>query len=392
MVGPERRCEVRGRFRRSMGTVALLGAAAVALPAAPGYAAARPAAPPDIPVSELLTRLQKLYQQTEAATEAYNATEEDLKAQAKLSKKLDGRLKAARANLAEGRADAGRLAREQYTGSGPGGLSPYVQFLLSKDPEQALDRGHLLKEAAGHQADTVTRLAGSAKKADKLATEAKRALDKKKSLADKRKKQKAKVESRLREVEAMLSSLSADQLAELSRLEQAGMKDAQKALLGSGKLGGPHAPSEEGQRAMAYALTQVGKPYVWGAEGPDSFDCSGLTSQAWAHAGKPIPRTSQEQWKQLPHVSLRELRPGDLVIYFPGATHVALYLGNGMVVQAPRPGAEVKVSPIAANPLLGAVRPDEGAPGLKDYTPPEIPDGAQDGSDTGYGDPTAPAN
>lgn len=387
---------MRGRFRRSVGTVALLGAVAAALPAAPAYATvhatARPAAPPDIPVSELLTRLQKLYQQTEAATEAYNATEEDLKAQAKLSKKLDGRLRAARSDLAQGRADAGRLAREQYTGSGPGGLSPYVQFLLSKDPEQTLDRGHLLKEAAGHQADTVTRLAGSAKKADELATEAKKALDKKKSLADRRKKQKAKVEGRLREVETMLSSLSPEQLAELSRLERAGMRDAQRDFLGSGALGGPQAPSKGGERAMAYALTQVGKPYVWGAEGPDSFDCSGLTSQAWARAGKPIPRTSQEQWKQLPHVSLRTLRPGDLVIYFPGATHVAMYIGEGMVVQAPRPGAKVKISPIAANPLLGAVRPDEDAAGLKDYTPPELPDGATDGSDTGYGDASAPGN
>ncbi|MFC6061154.1 C40 family peptidase [Streptomyces ochraceiscleroticus] len=383
---------MRGRFRRSVGSVALLGAVAVALPAAPVYATSRPAAPPDIPVSELLTRLQKLYQQTEAATEAYNATEEDLKAQAKLSKKLDGRLRAARSDLAQGRADAGRLAREQYTGSGPGGLSPYVQFLLSKDPEQALDRGHLLKEAAGHQADTVTRLAGSAKKANELATKAKKALDRKKSLADRRKKQKAKVEGRLREVETMLSSLSPQQLAELSRLERAGMEDAQQAFLGSGALGGPQAPSKGGQRAMAYALTQVGKPYVWGAEGPDSFDCSGLTSQAWAHAGKPIPRTSQEQWKQLPHVSLRELRPGDLVIYFPGATHVAMYLGDGMVVQAPRPGAKVKISPIAANPLLGAVRPDEDAAGLKDYTPPELPDGATDGDDTGYGDASAPGD
>ncbi|WP_263302036.1 C40 family peptidase [Streptomyces purpurogeneiscleroticus] len=375
-----------------MGSVALLGAVAVALPATPVYAMAGPAAPPDIPVSELLTRLQKLYQQTEAATEAYNATEEDLKAQAKLSKKLDGRLRVARSDLAQGRADAGRLARQQYTGSGPGGLSPYVQFLLSKDPEQALDRGHLLEEAAGHQADTVTRLAGSAAKADKLATDAKKALEKKKSLADRRKKQKATVEERLREVEAMLSSLSPEQLAELSRLERAGMEDAQQAFLGSGKLGGPQAPSKGGQRAMAYALTQVGKPYVWGAEGPDSFDCSGLTSQAWAKAGKPIPRTSQEQWKQLPRVSLRELRPGDLVIYFPGATHVAMYLGDGMVVQAPRPGAKVKISPIAANPLLGAVRPDEGAAGLKNYTPPELPEGATDGDDTGYGDATAPGN
>ncbi|WP_338103837.1 C40 family peptidase, partial [Streptomyces rhizosphaericus] len=69
-------------------------------------------------------------------------------------------------------------------------------------------------------------------------------------------------------------------------------------------------------RALAYALNQIGKPYVWGAEGPNSFDCSGLTSSAWAYAGRTIPRTSQEQWRQLPRVPLNQLRPGDLVIYY----------------------------------------------------------------------------
>ena len=122
----------------------------------------------------------------------------------------------------------------------------------------------------------------------------------------------------------------------------------------------PHrrfASAAAGQRALRYALDQIGKPYVWGAEGPGSFDCSGLTFQAWAHAGRPIPRTSQEQWRRLRRVKLGELRPGDLVVYFKGATHVAIYAGDGMVVQAPRPGSRVKLSPLASNPLRGAVRP-----------------------------------
>ncbi|WP_065964503.1 C40 family peptidase [Streptomyces sparsogenes] len=122
----------------------------------------------------------------------------------------------------------------------------------------------------------------------------------------------------------------------------------------------PLASAAAGQRALRYAMNQIGKPYVWGAEGPGSFDCSGLTSQAWAHAGRPIPRTSQEQWRRLPHVKLNRLRPGDLVVYFKGASHVAIYAGNGMVVQAPRPGTRVKLSPLASNPLRGAVRPTKG--------------------------------
>lgn len=88
---------------------------------------------------------------------------------------------------------------------------------------------------------------------------------------------------------------------------------------------------------------------------------------------------------------LNSLRPGDLVIYFPKATHVALYIGNGLVVQAPRPGSRVKVSPVASNPLLGAVRPDPQSAALSSYRQPELPQGATAGSDTGYGASSAPA-
>ena len=194
------------------------------------------------------------------------------------------------------------------------------------------------------------------------------------------------VQTQLKEVEELLASLSTDQLAELARAEQAGMAQAQRKFLASGALSGSAAaaPSRRGNAALDYAVRQIGKPYEWGAEGPKSYDCSGLTSEAWAAAGRPIPRTSQEQWAELPHVPLRNLRPGDLIIYFPKATHVAMYLGDGMVIQAPRPGSKVKVSPIAANPLLGAVRPDPGDNAMRGYRPPKLPQGAREGSDAGY--------
>lgn len=119
----------------------------------------------------------------------------------------------------------------------------------------------------------------------------------------------------------------------------------------------PTVSASAGQRALRWALNQIGKPYVWGAEGPNSFDCSGLTSQAWAHAGRVIPRTSQEQWRRLPRIPLSQIRPGDLVIYNKGASHVAIYAGGGQVVQAPRPGTTVRLSPLATNPVQGVVRP-----------------------------------
>ncbi|GAA0462406.1 NlpC/P60 family protein [Streptomyces stramineus] len=377
---------------RSVCTAALVAGAAASLvlqaPLASAAPAARPS-PPDQSVSALLSRLQSLYRKAEEATETYNATEERLKKQRAKAGRLNDRLADARIALTDSRDAAGRLAREQYQGS-HGTLSPYMTFLLSENPEQVLDRGHQIDRAAGQRAATVARLTGDARRAAELAAEARAALHEQQTLAARQKKQRDEVRESLAGVEKMLASLTGEQLAEIRRLEQRDISEAQRALLASGRLGGAKAPSEEGGKALEYAFKQVGKPYVWGAAGPNSFDCSGLTSQAWAHAGDAIPRTSQEQWRTLPKVSLNELRPGDLVVYFQRATHVALYIGNGLVIQAPRPGASVKVSPIAANPLLGAVRPDAGKASLRHYVPPSLPGWALSGSDTGYGSAEAP--
>lgn len=206
------------------------------------------------------------------------------------------------------------------------------------------------------------RLVGSEKRSDGLAREARRALDAQLTLAASQKKDRDDVRKRLADVEKLLTSLTTDQLTALAAFEKNDVDKAQQRLVTSGALGDTERePSRAGDRALRYAVQQIGKPYEWGAEGPKTYDCSGLTSEAWGHAGTPIPRTSEEQWARLPRVPLKELRPGDLVIYFPEATHVAMYLGDGKVVQAPRTGEKVQVSPIASYPILGAVRPDESA-------------------------------
>ncbi|MEU3351713.1 C40 family peptidase [Streptomyces sp. NPDC037389] len=361
-----------GRVVRASALAVSTATAVLALTAAPAPKAfAAPADPPGQPVSALLTRLRALYRQAEEATEAYDATDDKLKKQRARTDRLNEELADARIALTTGREEAGRIAREQYRSSR--GLSPYVQFLLSDDPRQAMARGHEIRRAAGRRADAVERLTDGERRAAALAREAREALNAQQTLAAEQKRQRDAIQERLGEVERLLASLDGEQLAALRRAEADGIGDAQRSLLASGALSGAQAPSEEGIRALDFAFRQVGKPYVWGAEGPDAFDCSGLTSQAWAHAGDVIPRTSQEQWKTLPKVPLNQLRPGDLVLYFEGATHVALYLGHGQVVQAPRPGDVVKISPIAANPLLGAVRPDAGKPPMTGYVPPAIP-------------------
>jgi cell wall-associated NlpC family hydrolase len=355
----------------------LLAAAALALPAQ--QAAARPYDPPEPAVSlpDLLNRLHTLYAQTEASTDAYNKAKVDAGRQRATADRIDTQLADQRVSVALKRDEVGLMARQMYK---DGGVSPYLSMLNGETPQDFFGQRHVLNRAAEHQQDVLDQLTGGERRLSELNTRAQRALDKAQSALAVQQARKNTVEQQLREVESILAGLSGTQINELQSLEEKGVNKAQQEFLDSKALGDDadgRLPSDAGKRAIHYAFLQLGKAYVWGAEGPDSFDCSGLTSQAWLHAGVPIPRTSQEQWARLPHVPLDRLRPGDLVIYFSGASHVAIYIGNGLVIQAPRPGSVVKVSPIAANPILGAVRPDPGKAPAERYTLPKIPKQAE---------------
>ncbi|TQE33886.1 C40 family peptidase [Streptomyces ipomoeae] len=366
------------------------------VPGSPAPATDPPEAPAPTPrkrsVAALLTDLHRLYRKAEEATEAYNATEEELKKQRAEVTGLDKRLADARLSLYDSRGAAGRLARQQYRSSSTD-LSPYVRLLLTRDPHRALEQGHVIGQVARERAETVARMTGTERETDTLARRARAALDRQLTLTERRRTERDAVRARLTEVEELLASLTADQLAEIETRERTTAAQAQQDLVTSGALSPPRPPTSSGAKALRYAMAQIGKPYEWGAEGPHSFDCSGLTFRAWTHAGHPIPRTSQQQWAQLPRVPLNRVRPGDLIIYFKGASHVALYVGNGKVIQAPRPGARVKISPMAANPILGAVRPDPKAKPLKHYKLPKLRTAAAEETDRAYGakDPAASA-
>ncbi|MET0997759.1 MAG: NlpC/P60 family protein [Marmoricola sp.] len=108
--------------------------------------------------------------------------------------------------------------------------------------------------------------------------------------------------------------------------------------------------------ALSYALAQVGKAYVFGAAGPSSFDCSGLTMAAWSQAGVSLPHSSSAQYNSGKHISESELQPGDLVFYYSPISHVGMYIGGGKIVNALNPGSGVKVSGLHDMPFSGAVR------------------------------------
>ena len=120
---------------------------------------------------------------------------------------------------------------------------------------------------------------------------------------------------------------------------------------------GAPAPNGGAQTAVNAALSQVGKPYVWGAEGPDSYDCSGLTLWAWAHAGVSLPHNSGMQFAATPRVAQSDWQPGDLLFYGSPIHHVAMYIGNGQMVEAPYSGSQVRVVSAMRSDYVGAGRP-----------------------------------
>src|SRR5699024_2357294 len=125
--------------------------------------------------------------------------------------------------------------------------------------------------------------------------------------------------------------------------------------------------------AVAAAMSKLGSPYSWGAAGPDAFDCSGLMVWAYQQIGKSIPRTSQAQLSGGQSVSTSDLQPGDIVAYYPGATHVGMYIGDGQLVHASDYGIPVPVVPVDSMPIVGAVRYSQVPPGVPEQQNSGVP-------------------
>ncbi|MER6469945.1 C40 family peptidase [Streptomyces collinus] len=327
-----------------------------AAPHAGATPGAVPTPPPDKDLEKVRERLDRLYHDAAVATDSYNAAEERAKEQSARIVALAKKIVAGQHKLERLKDQAGASARAQYRG---GGLPPTAQFLLSDDPQQFIDGAGTVLNGQRATTKLIGEMTRTQQELREYADDASaqwRKLDanrKAKAAAKKR------IKRQITEAEQLESRLEKRQKARLAELERQAAYKAQTQWLDTGILKEIDGKaSQQGRRAVAFATAQLGKPYVWGAEGPDSFDCSGLTSQAWADAGHPIPRTSQEQWRQLKHVDVKDMRPGDLIIYFDDASHVAMYVGDGAIIHAPRPGRTVTVAGAGSMPILGVVRPD----------------------------------
>lgn len=322
----------------------------------PGTAPTGTTGAPDQALEAVRAKLDALYHDAAVATDAYNAAEEKADKQSAAIDVLDRRIEAARVKLADLRDRAGAAARAQYRG---GGLPPEARLMLSDDPGEFLDGAGRARQGERAANGLLTELTRTRRELKRDAEDAK---DRWQELEQGRKQKaaaKKRVERRIAAAKELASRLEKKEKERLAELERAAARRAQTAWLGSGVLDEIRGrASKRGGKAVAFATAQLGKPYEWGAEGPTSYDCSGLTSRAWAAAGVPVPRTSQEQWRQLPHVGIKDMRPGDLIIYFDDASHVGMYVGDGLVLHAPRPGRTVTTAGAGTMPILGVVRPD----------------------------------
>ncbi|MES9524276.1 NlpC/P60 family protein [Streptomyces capoamus] len=345
-MASHRRPKQPSRTRVTVLTTA--AAAAVALSAN----AANAAPSEKLGKDEVKAKVDKLYEQAEQATEKYNGAKEK-------QQKLQKEIATIQDNVARGQEDLnklrdglGSLATAQYRS---GGIDSSVQLFLSSDPDDFLDKASTLDQLSSQQVDALKKIQD---KQRELAQERAEATEKLKDLSATRTElgnKKKEVQSKLAEAQKLLNSLTAKEKAELAQKEQRANRSSTERV----DLKDAPPASNRAQAAFAAAQTRLGSPYVYGATGPSSFDCSGLTSWAYAQAGVSIPRTSEAQAQIGTKIyNQSDLKVGDLVFFFNDIHHVGLYAGNGQILHAPRTGTVVRYESMTTigGPFMFGVR------------------------------------
>ncbi|MGP3634063.1 NlpC/P60 family protein [Streptomyces sp. 24-1644] len=356
-------------------------------------ATAAPAAPrPSI--EDVQKKVDDLYRQAGTATQQYNKAKS---ASTDQRAKVDGLLEAAakRAEkLNETRRELGQFAAAQYRS---GAVAPTATFFLADDPQSYFDQDQLMARMTSQQQKTVADFRTQQNEAAKKRAEATKSLETLTEAQTTLRASKQQVQEKLTEARTLLSELTAEEKARLAELEREkeveakrkaaelarqqaaaeaerqtreeaakeaaeGAQETEQPSTGTDTGTGGGADEESGYAAkadkvLAFAAAQIGKPYVWGATGPSSYDCSGLTQAAWKTAGVDLPRTTWDQVEVGTRVATSDLQPGDLVFFYDDISHVGIYKGDGMMIHAPKPGANVREESIYYMPIYGSVRP-----------------------------------
>lgn len=342
-VVSHRRSTQPGLSRSARATV--LSAAAATAAATLGAATAN-AEPQDTPQSAG-ARVDRLYAEAERATEQYNKAGEDVGRRRGEVSRAQDRAARGQERVNGMRRELGSQARAQYRS---GGIDPSLALLLSSDPDNYLDRAAVLGRVNDSRASALTELRRAQRALAQTRAEAAHSLAGLERDRAALGRHKRTVVRKLAEARRLLGSLPGSERAALDRASRSGRDNA------NGTVAGLPAGSARAAAAVMAVHRALGRPYVWGANGPAGFDCSGLMQWAYAQAGVSLPRTSQAQRYAGHIVPLSDARPGDLVAYRADASHIGMYVGNGQVIHAPYPGAPVRYDPVGMMPVSSVTR------------------------------------
>ncbi|MGB6582894.1 MAG: NlpC/P60 family protein [Streptosporangiaceae bacterium] len=324
-------------MRKLSGGAGLVGAAAALALVLPGGISAAQTTAPKPNLTTLVAEAKQLEFQINALSEQYDGLHIQLaraQANARIAQNAASRGAAA---LAVSQQSVAQLAAANYMGSG---LDPTFQALTTGDPQQFLS-----------QASAVAELdQSSGMKVNTLGNEVAQAL-----------RDKQTADQQITEVNALDAQMNAKKKvieAKIDQVNSAAMKQAMAVFTQTGQYPNIDIPTANtvGAQALQAAITREGDPYVWGAAGPGEFDCSGLVVWAYAQEGIALPHYTGSLWNSGMHVARSDLEPGDLVFFFADISHVGIYIGDGMMIDAPDFGETVHVQPVFWSDYVGAVR------------------------------------
>lgn len=313
-----------------------------------------PPAPPPAPttVTGAQAQLDQVQQQAEALTEQWHAAQDNLAARRQDITKMQAAVGPAQAIAANAKADEENYRKQvdvvAMATFESGNLDQLDALLAARSPQDFLDQMSALETISSDYKDVLDTMTAKVDDANRAQSAAAAAVGRAQAAADQANQaeqdlsaRKRDAEIRIGQAEQMLNSLTPAQ-----RRARNGPFVLAPTIIGAGI----------GVAALRAAASQLGKPYVWGAEGPRSYDCSGLTSWSFAQAGVTLPRSSSQQALVGTPVSWNNLQPGDLVFYYHPVSHVGIYAGNGLFINAPESGDVVRYQPLSAANFSGARR------------------------------------
>lgn len=283
-----------------------------------------------------LAQANKLAQQIDSLSQQYDGLKIQL-TQAQTEARL-ARQNATRdlGVFARDQGTIGAIAVENYM---TGGLNPTLQLLTTSSPQSLLNRASIMSQLQRENGAKVS-LVASAETAAKRAEAAAGQQERRAAQLS------AEMKSKVSAIQKKENFFNSQAFAQAAAIYQKTGSYPNIAVNGN----------SVGVQALRFALTRVGDPYVWGAAGPNSFDCSGLVMWAYAQVGISLLHFTGDQWNEGEHISRDQLEPGDLVFFFSDLSHVGMYVGDGLMVDAPTFGIPVHVEPIYWSSFEGAVR------------------------------------